>query len=138
MVRKFTHIFLLFCVFFLAGVCGANASVSHDHHDEISDSPFQKGSKGLSPHCLLNRHHHPGQDCPHTRNPSGDRQARLAVDCGGNPDGTVPPVSNPGQSHFLFSAPSFQPVFKSAETVLISSVFFQDFFSDPIEHPPQI
>lgn len=137
MVRRTLHILLFLTVFLLAGMSGANASVSHDHHEGVSNSPFEGKSNNHSLHCQLNKHHRPDQPCPHIRSQDGKEEARLAVDCDGNHNGTVPTVPNPSKSHVLFSAISPQPVLTGAENIFISSESFQHFFPNPIVPPPR-
>ncbi len=136
-MKKSANIILLFIVFFLAGVTGANASVSHDHHEEISDSPFQGKSNDGSLHCLLNKHFHVSTVCPHIRAKDDSREARIAADCGGSPQGTIPASSTSSKSPFLFSVNSPLPVFRSAENIFVSSNFFQQFFPGQIDPPPR-
>lgn len=137
MVRRSINILLFFTVFFLAGISWVNASVSHDHHEEISDSPFHGKSKNHSLHCLLNKHHPLGQVCPHTHARGGNEEVRMAADCGGNPNGTVPAPPGSSKSNFLYSANSLLPVLRSAENIFVSSDFYQYIFSDLIDHPPR-
>lgn len=137
MVKKLIYILLLLSAFLLAGVCTANASVSHDHHEVVSDSPFQKKSDKHSLHCLLNKHHPKGHICPQNSNHSGKGESRLAADCGGSPNGSVPPVPNPNKSHFLFSAYAPLPANINAENIFVSSNIFQPLFLESIDAPPR-
>ncbi len=137
LVKKLIHILLFFCVFILTGVCTAGASVSHHHHEVTSDSPFQGKSATSSVHCLLKKHFHAGQVCPHIKNKNGDRQVRLAADCGGGPNGSVPPIPNPNKSHFLFSAVAPLPAIMSAENIFVSSEIFLQLFPESIDDPPR-
>jgi hypothetical protein len=139
-VRKFIKILLALFVFLLFGVAGANASVSHDHHEKISASPFNDKngkSENITPHCPLNIHRHAGKVCPHSHVRDNKVETRIAVDCGGASKGAVPASMSLSKSHFLFSAHSVLPPHKSAETIFISSSTFQPFFSDRIDHPPR-
>jgi hypothetical protein len=136
-VNKPIHILFFLVVIFLAGVSGAYASISHEHHEGVSNSPFQGKLKSHSLYCQLNKHHPVGQTCPHTHAKGNTIEFRLAVDCAGNPNATVPAVSVPGKSHLLFSAFKLLPVLKNAENIFISSEIFQHFFPDPIDHPPK-
>jgi hypothetical protein len=134
-VKKLTHILLFLAVFFLAGVSGADASISHHHHEKFSNSPFQGKLKSHALHCQLKKHF--GQTCPNTRTQGNTMQVHLAVDCGGNPNATVPTV--PGSSNQLLFSRDFQiSVIKSAEQIFISVELFHQFFPDPIEHPPRV
>jgi hypothetical protein len=135
-VKKPIHILLFLTVIFLAGISGAEASNSHHHHEGVSNSPFQGKLKSHSLHCELNKHF--GQTCPHTRTLGDTKEVRLAVDCGGNPNGTAPTVPGSSNHQLLFSADFPSPVVKNAENIFISSYFFQSFFSDPIEHHPRV
>lgn len=137
MVRRTMHILLFLTVFLLAGMSGANASVSHDHYEGVSNSPFEAKSNNHSLHCKLNKHHRADQPCPHTRSQDDKREAHLAVDCGGNSNATVPMAPNSSKSHVLFSALSPQPVLTGAENIFISSVSLQHIFPDPIDPPPR-
>ena len=134
-VKKPIHILFFLAVIFLAGVSGANASISHDHHEGVS--PFQGKLKSHSQYCQLNKHHPVGQTCPHARAKGDLMEVRLAVDCAGNPNATVPAVPVPSKNHVLFSAESLLPVLISAENIFIFSEIFQHFFPDPIDHPPR-
>ena len=66
-------------------------STGHDHIHK-GDSPFEKNSNEKSNHCLLNKHSHQGQVCPHAlllvqKNKDG---IFLSTECGGNPHGQGP------------------------------------------------
>jgi hypothetical protein len=135
-VKKPIHILFFLTVIFLAGISGAEASTFHDHQEGVSNSPFEGKLKSHSQHCELNKHF--GQTCPHTRTPGDTKEVRLAVDCGGNPNATVPTVPGSNNNQLLFSADFSSPVVTSAENIFISSDFFQRFFSDPIDHPPRV
>lgn len=136
-MKKSVNIILLFVVFFLAGVSGAIASVSHDHHEEIADSPFQGKSNEGSLHCRLNKHFHVSTVCPHIRAKDSSREARLASDCGGSPNGTLPASSVSSKSIFLFSVNSPLPVFRSTENIVVSSIVSHKFFPELIDPPPR-
>jgi len=121
---------------FMVGVLGAEASTSHHHHEGVSNSPFEGKLKSHSQHCELNKHF--GQTCPHIRAQGDTLEVRLAVDCGGNPNGAVPTVPGSNNNQLLFSAEFSSPVLKNAENIFISADFFQHFFPDPIDHPPRV
>jgi hypothetical protein len=121
---------------FMVGLSGAEASTSHHHHEGVSNSPFQGKLKSHSQHCELNKHF--GQTCPHNRTLGDTNEVRLAVDCGGNPNGTVPAVPGSSKHQMLFLVDLPSSVVTSAENIFISSDFFQHFFSDPIDHPPKV
>ncbi len=136
-MKKPIYILIFLAVIFLIGVSGANASISHEHHEGVSNSPFDGKLKNHSLFCQLNKHHPVGQACPHTRAKGDLMEVRLAVDCAGNPNATAPAVPAPGKSHLLFSAFKPLPVLESAENIFISSEILQNFFPDPIDHPPR-
>jgi hypothetical protein len=140
MVRKSFYIFLLFAGFFLTGISGVNASVSHDHHEEISGSPFNaNNAKSSDPslHCPLKKHNPNGHICPQSHARGYNKEARIMVDCGGNPNGAIPASLSFSKSHILFSVNSLLPDFKDTENIFVSSKFFQQLISDQIDHPPQ-
>jgi hypothetical protein len=137
MVRQSFYIFLLFAGFFLTGISGVNASVSHDHHEEISGSPFNAKSSDPSLHCPLKKHNPNGHICPQSHARGYNKEARIMVDCGGNPNGAVPASLNFSKSPFLFSVNSFLPGLKKAEIIFVFPNFFQQIHSDLIDHPPQ-
>ena len=136
-MRLHFNILLFLTIFLLVGISGANASISHSHHEGISGSPFQAGSTSHSLNCKLNGHHPVNKICPHAPLGASKNQVRIAVDCGGNPDGSIPAPQSSGNSHFLFSLNSFFSIMDSAQNMFVSSGFFQNFFPDPIDHPPR-
>ncbi|GJL80204.1 MAG: hypothetical protein NPINA01_31930 [Nitrospinaceae bacterium] len=135
-VKRSINILLLAVAFFLVGISGVNASVSHDHHEEIGNSPFEVKSKDLAPHCPLDKHSHNSSICPHAHAQGGKKEVRIAADCGGNPSGAVPAPVSFSKNHYLFSVNSFLPDFKYAENIFVSYHFFQPLFFDRIDHPP--
>jgi hypothetical protein len=137
MVRKSIKILLALIVFLLFGVSGANASVSHDHHEEISVSPFSGNAENVAPHCPLNKRHLNGQVCPHRDARDNKKEVRIAADCGGNPNAAVPVPLSFSKNNILFSVNFILPVLKRAENIFVSPIIFQHFHSDRIDHPPQ-
>jgi len=140
MMRSSIHIILFLTVFFLAGVSGVHASVSHDHHEKLSPSPFNVKnvkSENQSLHCPLNKHRHGNRACPHFHVRDHKKETRIAVDCGGNPDGAVPAPPSLSKSHFLFLVDFILPTLRDAENIFVSSYVFQHVPSDRIEHPPR-
>ena len=134
-MKRLIHILLFLALVFLAGVAGANASTSHDHHEGISNSPFQGKSNSHSLHCQLNKHF--SQTCPHTRAQVDTAGFRLAVDCGGNPNAAVPAVPGSSNNPLLASTDFHVPGFNSLESIFNSSDIFLQFFPSPVEHPPK-
>lgn len=135
-VKKPIQILLFFTMLLILGVSVANASTFHDHHEGVSNSPFQGKLKSHSQHCELNKHL--SQTCPHTRTSGDTLEVRLAVDCGGNPNGTVPAVPGSNNHQLLFSVDFSSPVLENTEHIFISSDLFQHSLPDPIDHPPQV
>lgn len=124
-------------VFLLLGVSGVNASVSHDHHEEIFDSPFNAESKNQSLHCPLEKRHLNGQVCPHRNARDNKKEVRIAADCGGSPNGAVPATLNFSKNNVLIAEDFIVPALKRAENIFVSSFVFQHFHSDRIDHPPR-
>jgi len=128
---------LALILFLLLGVSGVNASVSHDHHEEIFDSPFNAESKNQSLHCPLEKRHLNGQVCPHRNARDNKKEVRIAADCGGSPNAAVPATLNFSKNNVLIAVDFIIPDFKNTENIFVSSNFFQPLFSDRIDHPPR-
>lgn len=137
MLRKPIKILLALIVFLLFGVSGANASVSHDHHEEISISPFSGKAEKVAPHCPLNKHSHGNQVCPHNNDRDKKKKVRIAADCGGSPAGAVPAPLSFSKNSILFSVNFVLPALKRAENIFVASFVFQHFHSYRIDHPPK-
>ncbi|MGP0630741.1 hypothetical protein ACTRW9_13640 [Nitrospina sp. 32_T5] len=87
---------IVFATFLLAGCIAvpalAFADSGHSHHEA---DPF-KLEPDKAVHCDLNghRHVHANQPCPH-RKPYRSPRTELGLDCGGQPQGTMPAQSTP-------------------------------------------
>ncbi|MGV7221485.1 MAG: hypothetical protein ACQ9MH_08175 [Nitrospinales bacterium] len=128
-----TGFFLSFMLIMSMPVLGSTGHV----HKNIS--PFEKNGQKINMHCLLNKHNHQNQICPHAlllvqNNKDG---IFLSTECGGNPHGSIPVKNifhnNPGMTNSFI----FLPPFNSVEAMFSKS--FPNLFHLPIslDRPPK-
>ena len=93
-----TGFFLSFMLIMSMPVLGSTGHV----HKNIS--PFEKNGQKINMHCLLNKHNHQNQICPHAlllvqKNKDG---LFISTECGGNPYGSLP-VKNIFNNNFYMN-----------------------------------
>ncbi len=137
MVRKSIKILLALLVFLLFGVSGAYASASHDHHEAISASPFSETAKNITPHCPLKKRHLNGHVCPHRNAQDNKKEVRIAMDCGGNPNGAVPAQQSFSKNNILSPESFISPALKRAGNLFVPAFVFQQVHLDRIDPPPR-
>ena len=147
--RRIGLLLACFWVILMTSTAMAGSMHSHDHHAGVADgaplnphapqavSPFEVKLRDKGLHCEL-LGHNPLLPCPHHKIPAeGKDNYYLTNECGGGPF-QAPSSRSVGDSpRFLLPVVTVEDNSRISINVSSSSVFYDPFFSHPLDRPPR-